>query len=1114
MPDFSAQTLRPFVSSTTFERAQGLLLQGKVLECITEADGLQWELDGLVQGSSGFPYEVIVSLVLDGDGGLDHFDSDCNCPVRFECKHGVALALHALQRGAADTGLPFESSDTGPGHVRQWLFQLDLLQTQAGGGGAQDVLADKGQVVYLLRAQARRGEAPMLRLSWHISKKNKRGDWNKPRKPGYLDQHKIISASRMVPSQDADCVRLISGLGGNSYQNPESAAIEGEMGLLLLEKCAATGRLFWDAGQGRVSGPPLAWGPAHSLQWDWLAVKSATGAGGRQGPCWQLQSRVPGKPEALIFSGPPAVYVLPDEGCCGAVQLPAGISPGQLPLLLAAPPLPEQVFSAGSALLQRLAPLKSLPPGVQAPVAWPLCVPDPVLMIRRTMPEERAQCGAVLAQLGFDYGGLRGWWAGQAAVVRHDHDGTPVLLTRNLADEDTAQQRLQQLGLFGDQRGIYLSDQDSVWLNWAAQGWQPLRDAGFTLELGPGLDDLVQTIDAVAVSMQHDEAEYGDGGSPWFDLSLGIEINGLRHNILPWLPRWLEQVEMDPAGAQLPQWLWKEQADGRWLRLPSTALSPWLNVLLELVGDRKMDSENLRLSRVEALRLAAETSLLGAGVVWEGAGQLRSMLGQLNGEGALPDVPVPPGLQAQLRPYQQQGLNWLQFLRQHQLGGVLADDMGLGKTLQTLAHFLVEKEAGRLDCPCLVVAPVSLLGNWRREAQRFAPGLRARVWHGLARHEGGFAEDCDLLIAPYSLLQRDRERWLAQRWHVLVLDEAQHIKNASSQAATVVREINARQRLALSGTPLENHLGEVWSLFHFLMPGFLGSQARFQQLFRTPVEKQGDVNALARLRQRVTPFMLRRTKAAVASELPDCVETIVTVQLAGAQADLYETIRLTTEKTVRDVLADKGLARSRIQLLDALLKLRQACCDPRLVKNNSLASKVKTSAKLEQLMAMLEELLAEGRKVLLFSQFTSMLTLIEAELQRRDIPWSKLTGQTQKRDDAIERFTGGQVALFLISLKAGGTGLNLPQADTVIHYDPWWNPAVEAQATGRAHRIGQTRQVMVYKLVAEGTIEERILALQERKAALAEGLLTGPAGRDQPLFTEADVAELFKPLGA
>ena len=412
----------------------------------------------------------------------------------------------------------------------------------------------------------------------------------------------------------------------------------------------------------------------------------------------------------------------------------------------------------------------------------------------------------------------------------------------------------------------------------------------------------------------------------------------------------------------------------------------------------------------------------------------------------------------------------------------------------------------------MIIAPVSLLGNWQREALRFCPQLRSLIVHGKDRHDAAQSvQDFDLVIAPYSLLQRDRERWLQGQWHLVVLDEAQNIKNASTQAAQVAAQIKSRHRLCLSGTPMENHLGELWSLFHFLMPGFLGSEARFKALFRNPIEKQGSPERLAQLRARITPFMLRRTKALVAHELPPKVETLLRVELSGKQADLYETIRLGMEKTVREALDRQGLAKSQITILDALLKLRQVCCDPRLVKL-SAATKVKTSAKLEQLMTLLPDMLAEGRRILLFSQFTGMLTLIEAELKKHQIPWVKLTGQSQKRDALIEQFTSGSVPLFLISLKAGGVGLNLPQADTVIHYDPWWNPAVETQATDRAHRIGQTQSVWVLKLVAQGTIEERILALQERKAALAEGMYSGSVGRRAPLFTESDLSELLRPL--
>ena len=599
-----------------------------------------------------------------------------------------------------------------------------------------------------------------------------------------------------------------------------------------------------------------------------------------------------------------------------------------------------------------------------------------------------------------------------------------------------------------------------------------------------------------------------------------MELDGQRHNVLPWLPDLIAQAAQhppDPATGQpqLPPFVYVPRGDaqGGFVRLPTEPLRPWLAALLELVGERGVDfsQPSLRLSRLEALRASAA---LGEGAVWQGAASLQALVQKLQGASPIAEVPLPASMHASLRPYQQQGLNWLQFLRAQGLGGILADDMGLGKTLQTLAHIQVEKDAGRLTAPALVIAPVSLMGNWHSEAARFCPGLCTLVLHGAGRHElANSVAEHDLVIAPYSLLQRDRERWLQLQWHLVVLDEAQNIKNASTNVAQVVSALQARHRLCLSGTPMENHLGEIWSLFHFLMPGFLGSQQRFRELFRNPIEKQGDTGRLAQLRARVAPFMLRRTKALVASELPPKVETVMRVELRGAQADLYETIRLGMEKTVREALHSKGLAKSQITILDALLKLRQVCCDPHLVPLES-ARQVRESAKMAQLMELLPEMLAEGRRVLLFSQFTSMLGLIEAELQARGLPWVKLTGQSQKRDEIIQRFTSGEVPLFLISLKAGGVGLNLPQADTVIHYDPWWNPAAEAQATDRAHRIGQTQNLWVVKMVAQGTIEERILALQERKAQLAQSIYGGEAARREPLFTESDLQQLLRPLGA
>jgi superfamily II DNA or RNA helicase len=732
--------------------------------------------------------------------------------------------------------------------------------------------------------------------------------------------------------------------------------------------------------------------------------------------------------------------------------------------------------------------------------------------------------GLIQAQLQFDYRGHLGWWAGQGTTVLVEGTSGRMLLHRDTEAELEAITRLMEIGLMSAEGGIFGIPGDAsqqTWLHWADNDYQVLRNAGFAVTLDERLVQWISHADALSVRLQPQDEQAGDdhnaATSPWFDLSLGMEIDGQRHNILPWLPELIAAAANSPVDANtgqpdIPPFVYLANPQGQgFLRLPTDALKPWMAALLELVGDRNHDfsGESLTLSRMDALRTGAA---LGDGVAWEGAQTLREMVRQLSGRAEIAETPVPSSVNATLRPYQQQGVNWLQFMRQYGLAGILADDMGLGKTLQTLVHIQIEKDAGRLTQPALIVAPVSLMGNWQREAARFCPQLRTLVLHGKDRHAvADTIHQHDIVIAPYSLLQRDRERWLEQSWHLVVLDEAQNIKNASTHAAQVVGQLQTHHRLCLSGTPMENHLGEIWSLFHFLMPGFLGSQTRFKELFRTPIEKLGDPERLRQLRARITPFMLRRTKALVAHELPPKVETIMRVELSGKQADLYETIRLGMEKSVREALNTRGLAKSHITILDALLKLRQVCCDPSLVKL-AAAQKVKSSAKLERLMELLPEMVAEGRRILLFSQFTSMLTLIEVELKKRKMEWVKLTGQSQKRDDIIGQFTSGRVPIFLISLKAGGVGLNLPQADTVIHYDPWWNPAVETQATDRAHRIGQTHSVWVVKLVAQGTIEERILTLQERKASLSESMYSGATGRKEPLFTEGDLTELLKPL--
>ncbi len=432
--------------------------------------------------------------------------------------------------------------------------------------------------------------------------------------------------------------------------------------------------------------------------------------------------------------------------------------------------------------------------------------------------------------------------------------------------------------------------------------------------------------------------------------------------------------------------------------------------------------------------------------------------------------------------------------------------MGLGKTAQVIAHIVIEAHAGRLDRPALVVVPTTLVPNWTAELTRFAPHLRVAVLHRLDRHE----RRRDLIgvhvvITTYTVLTRDIADMSALLWQMVVLDEAQAIKNANSKTTHAVCRLNAPHRVCLSGTPIENHLGELWSQFAFLMPGLLGNRKSFTRRFRAPIEKDGDPVRRRLLSTRIQPFILRRTKSAVATELPPKHTILRRITLAPDQRDLYETIRATMHAKVSEGIARKGVGQSHILVLDALLKLRQVCCDPRLLRSGSFGG---TSSKLDDLLDMVSEMISEGRRILLFSQFTSMLDLIKAKLAESGIDFVELRGDTADRAEPVRAFEAGEVPLFLISLKAGGRGLNLTSADTVIHYDPWWNPAVEDQASDRAHRIGQTKSVFVYKLIAADTVEERIVELQERKAALAS-LALSEDGMSPPAMDAEDIDYLF-----
>ncbi len=553
-------------------------------------------------------------------------------------------------------------------------------------------------------------------------------------------------------------------------------------------------------------------------------------------------------------------------------------------------------------------------------------------------------------------------------------------------------------------------------------------------------------------------------GIDWFELHGAADFGG---SSVP-IPRLLAALRRRQGAVRLD--------DGGYGMLPEE----WVRKYRVLAGLGHDEGDHVRFRRHQAGLLDALLET-GPEVSCDALfGHIRDEMRSF--EGVLP-ADAPPGFCGELRAYQREGLGWFHFLERFNLGGCLADDMGLGKTIQVLA--LLEERRALGVAPSLVVMPRSLVFNWVEEARRFTPGLRVLEHTGSDRERDPVRfDDYDAVFTTYGTLRRDAPLLRDKEFDYVILDEAQAIKNASTASAKAVRLLSARHRLALSGTPIENHLGELWSLFEFLNPGMLGS-ASVLRLGRGAERLDEETRAL--VARALRPLILRRTKAQVARDLPEKVEQTLFCTLEPAQRALYDELREHYRRSLLGRVRSEGMARSQMHILEALLRLRQAAIHPGLVDPARVAE---SSAKLDMLIPQLEEVLEEGHKALVFSQFTSMLAILRRRLDDAGIVYEYLDGQTRDRARAVERFQNDPACpLFLISLKAGGLGLNLTAAEYVYLLDPWWNPAVEAQAVDRTHRIGQTRSVFAYRIIARDTVEEKVLALQESKREIADAII-------------------------
>ncbi|GAB4260190.1 MAG: DEAD/DEAH box helicase [Methylomicrobium sp.] len=1042
-------------------------------------------LTSVVKGSGTNSYRQTIAITWSHDFSHVEINGYCSCPMEFNCKHVVAVCMRYRNQISDNF-----TSNTPP--ANSWLTWLENLNQQANRKSPyQDFL------VYTIVAGSKPFE---YHLELTLTREKKTGGLSKGRRTTVNNLR--YGAGSHLQTGDDEIIRLVTALPSTYSGLP---TLNGATGYLVLTQALKTDRLFYQA----LDKPALQRGDARNMSFDWQQQSNG-----------DFRLNVSVVPEALLILTEPPLYLDPMQSRLGPLNL-HGLDRQQLQKILTIPLIPAEDVEEFSERLTIEHPELPLPPPRKVQIVeLSHSRPRPTLTLFGRETDAASYLHAL--KIAFDYDGnqlpapnLSYWQQPQDLPVWEILKNEQGLLRikRSPSVELQAIERLIGWGFHSlyrpDKTDLLMTYSPTLtdingavrWRTFLQQGVPELSQEGWHIEVD---DSFLMTFQEA--SAWHAEIE--EDGTDWFDMRFDIDVDGESLPLLPLLMPVLENY----APNNLPEMLDIPIGDYRYLTIPSARIKPFLDVLYELFGSGLFGQDGrLRMSRYNAAALVdLETHSYGLFSL-KGGQALREIGKKLKNFQGIADIPPPAGLKAQLRDYQQTGLNWLQFLREYQFAGILADDMGLGKTVQTLAHLLVEKEQGRMTAPSLIIAPTSLMANWRREAERFAPSLSVLTLQGTDRKEYfDRINQFDIVLTTYPLLPRDEEALVEPAYHFLILDEAQIIKNPKAKASTIVRRINAKHRLCLTGTPLENHLGELWAQFDFLMPGFLGDSAFFKRIYRTPIEVHGDREQRSRLSRRIEPFLLRRTKQEVVKELPPKTEMIRSVPLAAKQAALYESIRLTMEKKVRDAIAQKGLARSHITILDALLKLRQTCCDPRTLPLKE-AQKVKQSAKLDLLMELLPELLEEGRRILVFSQFTKMIALIEPELKARKIAYSKLTGQTKNRDEAIQAFTGGSVDVFLISLKAGGVGLNLTEADTVIIYDPWWNPAVENQAADRAYRIGQDKPVFVYKLITENTVEEKILALQEKKRALAAGVYQENA--DQTLnLTADDLTALFDPV--
>jgi hypothetical protein len=1037
--------------------------------------GLAYFRGGAVRFIDHSDFHVLAQV----DGSLKYFveltltlrslDVACTCPYFAEgedCKHIWATILAADSKNylsEVDLHGPLrltyddeavaalqllDDDEPAPAPQPLWQQQLAVVTNSIKNAVSpeRNPWPDNREIFYVVVPQASR-QSGLLNVEIDFRERNKKGEWGKVKR-ARIQQHQL---GRLSDPNDREILSLLIGAKDlywstysyTGFDLPNPFVLSNTLQPLLLARMCATGRCMFRTDAKDAELKQLEWDDLTT--WQFRLVIKRTGDEYVLSPVFRNgsdeieSSAAPLATEAIVigpdfkvarFSAKSARAWTTALRAAGALRIPAAESRQLIAQLLELPSIPDI----------------EAPPELQFErVSFP---PQPHLIVRKSAFAYQTE---LEAKLSFDYDGIEvEYFDTRDGVFDRNRNR---YIERDLESEEQAFGLLKWLGI---KKGSQYSE---------------------TLRVSPG--NLSRAVPSLLASRWRVEAEgklYRNPGSSSLSVSSGIdwfELHGslnFGEDLEVKLPRLLTALRRGEKLIAL--------GDGSFGLLPED----WLQRYGFLASFGVTEADHLRFQRTQTGVLDALLATRPEVTCDETFARVRREWQDFNG---VKPVAAPRGFVGQLRDYQREGLGWFKFLQRFKFGGCLADDMGLGKTVQVLA--LLESRRKQRSRPSLIVVPRSLVFNWQQESARFTPKLRVLTHSGSERIKGNaHFENYDLVLTTYGTLRRDVIHFDELEFDFVVLDEAQAIKNAATETAKAARLLKSRHRLALSGTPIENHLGELWSLFEFLNPGMLGSSSAFQ--FSTNGTQKPDDESRAMLSRALRPFILRRTKQQVAKELPEKLEQTIYCEMDELQRRQYQELRDYYSRSLLEKISRQGINKSKIQILEALLRLRQTACHPALVAGS--IDDMAPNAKLDVLLPRLSEVTEEGHKAIVFSQFTSFLSIVRRRLDQQGVVYEYLDGKTRNRGVAVERFQSDpDCKLFLISLKAGGLGLNLTAAEYVFLLDPWWNPAVEAQAIDRAHRIGQTNRVFAYRLITRDTVEEKVLELQSTKRELADAII-------------------------